>query len=54
MKDPRGNVIVSVRVRPDAGNAANEGEFSVDSRRALVSCRGPNGGDYIYGGWEWW
>jgi centromeric protein E len=47
-KDLKGNVIVSVRVRPDPGSSAEEGEFTVDSRRALVSCRGPNGGDYIY------
>ena len=57
IKDAKGNVIVSVRVRPDAcplaaaaaAASAGEGAFSVDPRRSLVSCSGANGGDYIYG-----
>lgn len=49
----KGNVIVSVRVRPDA-NANGErskadGEWMVDGRRALVAYRGREGGDYYYG-----
>lgn len=48
----KGNVIVSVRVRPDA--AANEGqkselEWMVDGRKSLISFRGREGGEYYYG-----
>lgn len=51
-KDSKGNVIVSVRVRPDA--ATNDGhktelEWMVDGRRSLISYRGKEGGEYIYG-----
>ena len=51
IKESKGNVIVSVRVRPDASNSDNsgEGEWLVDGRRALVSFRGKEGGDYFYG-----
>ncbi|KIW98874.1 uncharacterized protein Z519_00537 [Cladophialophora bantiana CBS 173.52] len=48
-KEAKGNVIVSVRVRPDAGapsNAQSEGEWMVDGRRGLVAYRGKEGGDY--------
>ncbi|KAJ9604930.1 Kinesin-like protein kip2 [Cladophialophora chaetospira] len=48
-KEVKGNVIVSVRVRPDAGTQSNtqaEGEWMVDGRRALVAYRGKEGGDY--------
>jgi centromeric protein E len=48
----KGNVIVSVRVRPDAGaNGASktDGEWMVDGRRSLVAYRGKEGGDYYYG-----
>lgn len=47
----KGNVIVSVRVRPDAGgnNGSPEGEWMVDGRRSLVAYRGREGGDYYYG-----
>ncbi|KAI1461652.1 kinesin-domain-containing protein [Annulohypoxylon moriforme] len=46
----KGNVIVSVRVRPDAGsnNGNSEGEWMVDGRRSLVAYRGREGGDYFY------
>ncbi|KAI2470025.1 kinesin-domain-containing protein [Annulohypoxylon bovei var. microspora] len=46
----KGNVIVSVRVRPDAGsnNGKPEGEWMVDGRRSLVAYRGREGGDYYY------
>lgn len=49
-KEVKGNVIVSVRVRPDPGtnNSQSEGEWMVDGRRALVACRGKDGGDYHY------
>lgn len=48
----KGNVIVSVRVRPDAPNgetARTHGEWSVEGRQSLVSYRGKEGGDYYYG-----
>ncbi|KAG5290265.1 kinesin family protein [Histoplasma ohiense] len=50
-KESKGNVIVSVRVRPDAGNSENsqsDGEWMVDGRRSLVSHRGKESGDYFY------
>ncbi|KAF6804080.1 kinesin-II 85 kDa subunit [Colletotrichum sojae] len=49
--DGKGNVVVSVRVRPDAsGNENNktEGEWMVDGRKSLVAYRGKEGGDYFY------
>jgi centromeric protein E len=48
----KGNVLVSVRVRPDSGandHGRVEGEWMVDGRKSLVSYRGKEGGDYIYG-----
>jgi centromeric protein E len=48
----KGNVIVSVRVRPDAGTTGSgktDGEWMVDGRRSLVAYRGKEGGDYYYG-----
>lgn len=49
-KDAKGNVLVSVRVRPDAGSDENrtEGEWMVDGRRSLISYKGREGGDYRY------
>lgn len=53
MPEGKGNVIVSVRVRPDANAAGNGkaegGEWMVDGRRALVAYRGKEDGDYYYG-----
>ncbi|KAI0385831.1 kinesin-domain-containing protein [Hypomontagnella monticulosa] len=49
--DGKGNVIVSVRVRPDAGSNGNnkpEGEWMVDGRKSLIAYRGREGGDYYY------
>ncbi|KAJ2905125.1 Kinesin-related protein 11 [Zalerion maritima] len=47
--DGKGNVLVSVRVRPDAGgNDKSEGEWMVDGRKSLVGYRGREGGDYYY------
>lgn len=50
----KGNVIVSVRVRPDAGGEApgaskTDGEWMVDGRSSLVAYKGREGGDYYYG-----
>ena len=48
--ESKGNVIVSVRVRPDAGgNNKTDGEWLVDGRQSLVAYRGKEGGDYYYG-----
>jgi centromeric protein E len=49
--DGKGNVIVSVRVRPDAGGNDNkpDGEWMVDGRKSLIGYRGREGGDYFYG-----
>jgi centromeric protein E len=51
-KDTKGNVLVSVRVRPDV--VSNDGgrtdlEWMVDGRRSLISYRGKEGGEYYYG-----
>ena len=51
-REGKGNVIVSVRVRPDAGGSGDkksEGEWMVDGRRSLVAYRGREGGEYFYG-----
>ena len=48
----KGNVVVSVRVRPDtsgSGDSKTEGEWMVDGRRSLVAYKGREGGDYYYG-----
>ncbi|RAK75995.1 putative kinesin family protein (KipA) [Aspergillus fijiensis CBS 313.89] len=46
----KGNVIVSVRVRPDGGGmeATKTPEWTVDGRRAIISFNGKEGGDYLY------
>lgn len=53
-KETKGNVIVSVRVRPDNNQGGetprNHGEWAVDGRQSLISHRGKDGGDYYYGG----
>ncbi|KAH7171096.1 kinesin motor domain-containing protein [Dactylonectria macrodidyma] len=48
--DGKGNVIVSVRVRPDTGNNGGhpEGEWMVDGRKSLISYKGKDGGDHFY------
>ncbi|RYP43514.1 hypothetical protein DL770_011597 [Monosporascus sp. CRB-9-2] len=49
--DGKGNVIVSVRVRPDsAGNQGKTegGEWMVEGRKSVISYRGREGGDYYY------
>lgn len=50
-KEVKGNVLVSVRVRPDVGGTGDksEGEWMVDGRRSLVAYRGRERGDYYYG-----
>ncbi|KOS16832.1 Kinesin-related protein 11 [Escovopsis weberi] len=44
----KGNVTVSVRVRPDANADNNEGDWVVDSRTSLIAYRGKEGGEYYY------
>ena len=49
-QESRGNVIVSVRVRPDAGGDKSSGrDWQVDARRSLVAYKGREGGEYHYG-----
>ena len=50
-KDGKGNVIVSVRVRPDNGSkeTKQESEWEVDGKKALIVYKGREGGDYLYG-----
>lgn len=52
LKESKGNVLVSVRVRPDLSTGEtprNHGEWGVDGRQSLISHRGKDGGDYYYG-----
>lgn len=54
-KESKGNVIVSVRVRPDLSTGEtprNHGEWSVDGRQSLISYRGKEGGEYYYGRYQ--
>ncbi|XP_044724748.1 kinesin motor domain-containing protein [Hirsutella rhossiliensis] len=46
----KGNVIVSVRVRPDsnADQESPDGEWMVDGRKSLIAFRGKEGGDHYY------
>ncbi|KAL2138598.1 hypothetical protein VTI28DRAFT_6512 [Corynascus sepedonium] len=46
--DGKGNVLVSVRVRPDAGGHEPSPEWMVDGRKSLIAYRGKEGGDYVY------
>lgn len=49
-EEPKGNVIVGVRVRPDAaGDKSSTKDWLVDSRQSLIAYRGREGGDYYYG-----
>ncbi|KAL2124729.1 hypothetical protein VTJ04DRAFT_1094 [Mycothermus thermophilus] len=47
--DGKGNVVVSVRVRPDLnGNEIRSDEWLIDGKRSLIGFRGKEGGDYYY------
>ncbi|KAK4154728.1 kinesin-related protein 11 [Chaetomidium leptoderma] len=48
--DGKGNVLVSVRVRPDASGTDNkpDGEWMVDGKKSLIAYQGKEGGDYHY------
>lgn len=47
----KGDVIVSVRVRPDSNTdqESPDGEWMVDGRKSLIAFRGKEGGDHHYG-----
>ncbi|KAH4971519.1 hypothetical protein HBI18_015270 [Parastagonospora nodorum] len=49
-KDGKGNVLVSVRVRPDVGakDSKQELEWDVNNKHALISYKGREGGEYNY------
>ncbi|KAE8147644.1 kinesin family protein [Aspergillus avenaceus] len=50
-REAKGNVIVSVRVRPDVNGTETpkaNGEWNVDGRKSLISYSGKEGGDYFY------
>ena len=48
--ESKGNVIVSVRVRPDAGgDKTSAKDFLVDARQSLIAYKGREAGDYYYG-----
>ncbi|KAL4737790.1 kinesin motor domain-containing protein [Aspergillus similis] len=48
-KESKGNVIVSVRVRPNVGSESSANpEWIVDARRGLLVYNGKEGGDYYY------
>lgn len=49
--DGKGNVVVSVRVRPDnqSPESRPEGEWMVDGRKSLIAYKGKEGGDHYYG-----
>jgi centromeric protein E len=49
-KDGKGNVLVSVRVRPDVvKDKQQEMDWVVSGKRSLITYRGKEGGDYYYG-----
>ncbi|PKS10463.1 hypothetical protein jhhlp_002214 [Lomentospora prolificans] len=47
-QDGKGNVIVSVRVRPDLTGNDNQKDWEVDPKRSLISHHGRESGDYYY------
>ncbi|KAF2280905.1 kinesin-domain-containing protein [Westerdykella ornata] len=48
-KDGKGNVIVSVRVRPDIVKDSKPNlDWEVDSKRSIIAYRGREGGEYLY------
>ncbi|MCJ1314071.1 hypothetical protein MMC25_007751 [Agyrium rufum] len=49
--DGKGNVVVSVRIRPDGAGKKDPtslAEWVVDGRKSLIGYRGREGGDYLY------
>lgn len=49
-KDGKGNVVVSVRVRPDIGakDSKQEVEWEINNKRALLAYKGREGGEFFY------
>lgn len=48
-KEGKGNVVVSVRCRPDPSGDNGESPWVIDNRSSRVVYRGGEGGEYIYG-----
>lgn len=53
-KEPKdkGNVVISVRVRPEKDShdgSAEAGEWLVEGKKSAISYRGKEGGEYVYG-----
>jgi centromeric protein E len=50
-KDGKGNVVVSVRVRPDAGakDSSQEADWEINNKRGLLTYNGREGGEFCYG-----
>ncbi|KAG8623753.1 hypothetical protein KVT40_008729 [Elsinoe batatas] len=47
-KDMKGNVVVSVRVRPNGSDTTANPDWVVDNKGALISYKGGEGGDFRY------
>jgi centromeric protein E len=50
-KDGKGNVVVSVRVRPDVGakDSSQEAEWEINNKLGLLTYKGREGGEFCYG-----
>ena len=50
-KDGKGNVVVSVRVRPDAGakDSNQEADWEINNKLGLLTYNGREGGEFCYG-----
>ncbi len=44
--EKKGNVVVSVRVRPNANGGKVDSEWAVDGRNSVISYRGREAGEY--------
>lgn len=51
LKDGKGNVLVSVRVRPDSGakDSTQELDWVVNNKQSLIAFKGKEGGEHYYG-----
>lgn len=45
----KGNVVVSVRVRPNGGDSSSDPDWAVDNKRSTITYKGGEGGDFRYG-----
>ena len=48
-KEAKGNVLVSVRCRPDAEGQNGDAMWLVEGRNSRVVYKGNEGGEYVYG-----